>query len=129
MQSEPHPQGQPGRDHHDLRGDGGRDDGDGGPATEATLRLTGDPASLAIDASGNIYIGDSGNHVIRVVDPSGIISTLEVAASPGESPRLPPTDCPTPLASGSIATVVGTGSRASRATRATADPRWRRSCR
>ena len=54
-------------------------DGDGGPATEATFSLAGDPASLAIDASGNIYIGDSGNHVIRVVDPSGIISTLEVA--------------------------------------------------
>ena len=54
--------------------------GDGGPATEATFRLAGDPASLAIDASGNVYIGDSGNHVIRVVDPSGVISTLEVGS-------------------------------------------------
>ena len=84
-------------------------DGDGGPATEATLSLGGDPASLAIDASGNIYIGDSGNHVIRVVDSSGMISTLDVAGSPDESPRLPPTDCPTPLPSGSIATVAGSG--------------------
>ncbi len=53
------------------RGPAGGHGGDGGPATEATLRLGGDPASLAIDASGNVYIGDSGNHVIRVVDPSG----------------------------------------------------------
>ena len=55
-------------------------DGDGGPATDATLRLS-DPAPIAIDAAGNIYIGDTGNHVIRVVDPTGIISTLEVGAS------------------------------------------------
>jgi sugar lactone lactonase YvrE len=59
--------------------------GDGGPASAATLRLRGDPASLAIDVSGNIYIGDSGNHVIRVVDPSGMISTL--APGPGRSAR------------------------------------------
>ena len=55
-------------------------DGDGGPATAATFGLYGEPASLAIDASGNIYIGDSGNHVIRVVDPSGSISTLVVGS-------------------------------------------------
>jgi sugar lactone lactonase YvrE len=54
--------------------------GDGGPATEATFRLSGDPASLAVGAAGNVYIGDSGNHVIRVVDPSGTISTLEVGS-------------------------------------------------
>jgi sugar lactone lactonase YvrE len=61
-------------------------------------------------AHGGVDLGDSGNHVIRVVDPSGIISTLEVAASPDEPTASGfPTDCPAPLASGSIATVVGTG--------------------
>jgi sugar lactone lactonase YvrE len=59
--------------------------GDGGPATEATFALApGDlgwaPASLAMDDSGAIYIADAGNHVIRVVDPSGTISTLEVGS-------------------------------------------------
>jgi sugar lactone lactonase YvrE len=84
-------------------------EGDGGPAIEATLHLDGNPASLAIDASGNVYIGDSGNHVIRVVDPSGTISTLKVTASSAAATGLLPTACPTPLASGSIATVAGSG--------------------
>ena len=68
--------------------------GDGGSATEATLRLAGDPASLAIDAFGNIYIGDSGNHVIRIVDSAGTIATLDVAASPDETPRTAPDRLP-----------------------------------
>jgi len=60
--------------------------GDGGPATEATFVLRDDvdlavgPAPLAIDDSGTIYIADIGNNVIRVVDPSGTISTLEVGS-------------------------------------------------
>ena len=69
-------------------------DGDGGPATEATLSLGGDPASLAIDASGSIYIGDSGNQVIRVIDSSGMISTLDV----DELSPMRANDCPPPTA-------------------------------
>ncbi|MFQ6077535.1 MAG: carboxypeptidase regulatory-like domain-containing protein, partial [Thermodesulfobacteriota bacterium] len=46
--------------------------GDGGPATEAKLFS---PTGVAVDASGNLYIVDSGNHRIRRVDSSGIITT------------------------------------------------------
>ena len=47
--------------------------GDGGPATEARLR---GPRSIAVDASGNIYVGDTESHCIRKVNPSGIITTV-----------------------------------------------------
>ena len=48
--------------------------GDGGLATDA--RLTG-PENIVIDSSGNIYIADSGNQVIRKINSSdGIINTI-----------------------------------------------------
>ncbi|MDH4038140.1 MAG: hypothetical protein OEX18_11260 [Candidatus Krumholzibacteria bacterium] len=47
--------------------------GDGGDALLAQLR---EPRDIAIDADGNLYIADTGNHVIRRVDPSGIITTV-----------------------------------------------------
>lgn len=53
--------------------------GDGGPATSASLNA---PYDVAADAKGNILIADVGNNRVRVVDPSGIIST-PVADSSG----------------------------------------------
>ena len=47
--------------------------GDGGSATAANLA---NPASIAIDASGNLYIADSHNNRIRQVSTSGIITTV-----------------------------------------------------
>ncbi len=47
--------------------------GDGGAATSALLR---DPADVAVDAAGNIYIADAGNHKIRRVSPGGVITTF-----------------------------------------------------
>ncbi len=47
--------------------------GDGGPATAARLDR---PEGVAVDAAGNIYIADSGNHRIRKVTPAGIITTI-----------------------------------------------------
>lgn len=52
--------------------------GDGGAATAATLRY---PMGLAVDVSGNLYIADSANDVIRKVDAHGNISTY--IGSPG----------------------------------------------
>ncbi len=47
--------------------------GDGGQATQAQLSQ---PSSLAVDASGDLYIGDSGNSDVRMVDPQGVITTV-----------------------------------------------------
>ena len=47
--------------------------GDSGPAVEARLYA---PKGVAVDAAGNLYIADVGNHRIRRVDPSGIITTI-----------------------------------------------------
>jgi len=41
--------------------------GDGGPALGASLRS---PNTIALDASGTLYIADASNHRIRVVVPS-----------------------------------------------------------
>jgi len=54
--------------------------GDGGPALNARLRL---PHGCAVDATGNIFIADAGNHAIRVVTPEGTISTVAGNGSPG----------------------------------------------
>ena len=56
-----------------VAGDGiGGYTGDGGPAVNAELDA---PKGLAVDASGNIYIADSVNNVVRRVTPAGAIST------------------------------------------------------
>jgi len=47
--------------------------GDGGPATEAELNV---PEGVSGDINGNIYIADYDNGVIRMVNTSGIISTV-----------------------------------------------------
>ena len=48
--------------------------GDGGPATAANLSS---PAGVAVDSSGNIYIGDSGNQRVRAVTAqNGIITPV-----------------------------------------------------
>ena len=37
--------------------------------------LFNQPAAIGLDASGNIYVVDSGNHTIRKIDPSGLTVT------------------------------------------------------
>ncbi|WP_247235536.1 leucine-rich repeat domain-containing protein [Telluribacter sp. SYSU D00476] len=46
--------------------------GDGGPATEATIR---EPQGIAVDGAGNLYFADGGTR-IRKVSTSGIITTV-----------------------------------------------------
>jgi sugar lactone lactonase YvrE len=47
--------------------------GDGGPATAAQLNT---PQAVATDSSGNLYIADTFNNVVRKVTASGAISTI-----------------------------------------------------
>ena len=57
-----------------VAGDGfGGSSGDGGPATSARLFH---PTGVALDGTGNLFIADLGNHRIRKVDTSGIITTV-----------------------------------------------------
>lgn len=50
--------------------------GDGTSATSANTELTG-PKGIALDASGNLYIADTGNNAIRMVTAAtGIITTF-----------------------------------------------------
>src|SRR5690606_15736800 len=48
--------------------------GDGGPATSARLQ---NPAAIAVDGPGNLYISDRSNHRVRRVDSgTGTITTV-----------------------------------------------------
>lgn len=53
--------------------------GDGGPAASARLNA---PAGIARNAAGNWYVTDSGNNRIRMITPSGFITT---AAGTGQA--------------------------------------------
>ena len=90
--------------------------GDNQPATSA--QLSG-PVGVAVDASGNLYIADRGNELIRKVNTAGIITT--VAFSPSEDVAVDASgnvyiaDYPGHLVlkmdatTGTISTVAGTG--------------------
>jgi hypothetical protein len=56
--------------------------GDPGLATAALLKL---PAGMAFDGNGNLYIADSGNHVVRQVTPDGIITTIAGTGQAGSA--------------------------------------------
>lgn len=58
--------------------------GDGGPAAAATLSS---PHSLQFGPTGDLFICDIGNHVIRRVDrASGLVSTFAGTGEPGATP-------------------------------------------
>lgn len=56
--------------------------GDTGPATSANLFH---PTGVTVDSTGQIYIADSGNHCIRLVDKDGNIKTVAGTTVAGRS--------------------------------------------
>lgn len=56
--------------------------GDGGPATSAKLSY---PTGLTTDSAGNLYISDTYNNRIRMVDGSGVITTVAGTGTAGYS--------------------------------------------
>ena len=54
--------------------------GDGGPAVSARLAQ---PSGIAIDASGNLFIANVGNHTVRKVNIAGTITTIAGAGFQG----------------------------------------------
>ena len=56
--------------------------GDGGVATAA---LFSSPNGVAVDGSGDVFIGDGGNNRIRMVNTSGIIRTVVGTGAAGSS--------------------------------------------
>jgi len=56
--------------------------GDGGPAINANLSY---PMGLSSDALGNLYIGFMNDHRVRIVNSSGIITTIAGIGTPGYS--------------------------------------------
>jgi sugar lactone lactonase YvrE len=54
--------------------------GDGASALQAALNT---PMALAFAVDGTLFVADSGNHCVRRIDPSGIISTVAGTGTPG----------------------------------------------
>ncbi len=59
--------------------------GDGGQAINAALNF---PEGISFDSTGNLFIADTGNVVIRKVDTSGIITTVPMKTLPVNFPGL-----------------------------------------
>jgi hypothetical protein len=58
----------------------------GYPSVAATSAMLNNPLGLAVDASGNVFIADTSNHMVRRVSrPSGIIFTVAGSGTGGSS--------------------------------------------
>ncbi len=80
--------------------------GDNGPALSAKLNY---PTDVAVGPEHSIYVADSRNHVIRKIDPFGIITTIAGTGEPGYSPDgTPAKSAKLNLPSGVFATDDGT---------------------
>jgi serine/threonine protein kinase/sugar lactone lactonase YvrE len=56
-----------------------------GPSTRAEFAL---PNNLAMDRAGNVYVADTDNDAIRVINPDGVVSTLTGLAKNRNAPKV-----------------------------------------
>ncbi|MGD0498864.1 MAG: hypothetical protein ABSC23_10565 [Bryobacteraceae bacterium] len=83
-----------------VAGNGSRGfSGDGGPAPQAALS---GPQGLAFDAQGDLYVADSGNNAIRMLQP--LSATLSIAAVTNGASNLPG-----PISPGEVVVLYGSG--------------------
>ena len=75
--------------------------GDGGPAISAKLS---NPASLTVDAGGDVYIADAGNDAIRLLQPIGSVPAPEA----GANGVVDAAAFRAPVTAGGVASVFGT---------------------
>ncbi len=85
----------------------GPDNGDGGPAIDATLV----PSGLAVDPSGGFWVSEAVNNRVRRVDINGVISTIAGTGQPGDTgdggqATAAQLDEPSDVARGPAATIV-----------------------
>ncbi|MBI4474706.1 MAG: IPT/TIG domain-containing protein, partial [Acidobacteria bacterium] len=63
----------------------GSNQGYAGDREQAAMALLNLPVDIALDAAGNLFISDNGNHCIRRIDASGIITTFAGTGAAGAS--------------------------------------------
>lgn len=80
-----------GRIHH-IAGTGAKGyTGDGGPARDATFN---GPKGIAVAANGDVYLADTENHAIRMIEAkTGIIRTVAGTGEKGDGPEGDPLQC------------------------------------
>lgn len=67
-----------------FAGQAGRPGADDGRGADARFQA---PRGIAVDALDNVYVADTGNHLIRKISPDGMVSTIagrsDAASAPG----------------------------------------------